>query len=903
MRNVLVKKLLSIIVMTCLLFSSFGVAFGATASGPSDIKGHWAASNISAWIDKGLIKGYDDGSFKPDNQITRAEFIALINRSFGFTETADISFRDVSSDHWAHAEVAKAVKADYISGYADGTVGINKPISRQEVAVIVSRLLKLDATASKATFLDASQIASWSKDAINEVVASQIMNGYEADHSFKPEAPITRAEAVVTLDRAQAALTVSYQAAGTYGPETGVETINKNVVVNVAGVTLRNMVIHGDLLLAEGIGNGDAFLENVKVTGKVTVQGGGENSIHFDNSVLVDIIIDKKSGTGTVRIVSEGTTTIALVSVNSPAILKETNATGSGFGNVNISSSLPAGSKVTLAGSFNTVNVSSQQLQIDMPEGSIEKMNAKSTSTGMVLNLSDGAKINDLVLDAVIKMLGKGTIVLATMNIGSSTFETPPTKTNTTPTPTATPATGPITSTPTSTPGLTIDEAITAAKASLTADTIRNSNAALTVVITDLTLVTSGANGTTIAWSSDNTAVLSNTGVVTRPAFADGNSVVHLTATITKSGGTLQTKIFEVTVKAQDQAPDEAISKALTLLTADKIRHTNTALTLVITDLTLDTTGENGTSIAWSSDNTAVLANTGTVTRPAYTDGNSIVHLIATITKSGGTAQTKEFEVTVLKDTAGQDGRLLALHLSNVTFTESFSPDIYRYEATVPFNVTSTTITAITMNPGASIHLNYENDTKQLEVGSNEVQIYVNYANHSYYDIYSVQVYRLADNVEAQATAIATIEAYHGEDINLVEVLNTATGRNSAIAANVAFYREAIIAAGVGALDTADEIESMIEDVNYANEVPPADKTELNSAIAEATTLLSSHSIGSQVGEVSQEAHDAFHLAIGAASAIQDEPNATQDDVDDAISTLASATSAYQSAIIVVPIL
>ncbi|TXK66922.1 S-layer homology domain-containing protein, partial [Paenibacillus sp. N3.4] len=447
MRNKLSKKLISIIVMTCLLFSSFGVAFGAATFTVSDIQGHWAENNISKWIDKGLIKGYDDGSFKPENKITRAEFIALVNRSFGFTETAVIAFSDVASDHWAHAEVEKAVKAGFITGYEDGTIGVSKPISRQEVAVIVSRLLKLEAKASASTaaFLDASKMASWGKDAIGEVVASEIMNGYEADHSFKPEASITRAEAVVTLDRANtvranAAQTVSYNAAGNYGPITGIETVNKNVVVNAAGVTLQNMVINGDLLLGEGIGNGDAFLENVKVTGKVTVQGGGENSIHFNNSVLVDIIIDKKAGTGIVRIVSEGTTTVALVSIKSPAILKETNSTGTGFGIVNITSSLPAGSKVTLAGSFDTVNVSSQQIQIDVPEGTIQNVNAKSTATGMSLNLSKDATINSLVLDAVVKMLGKGTIVLATINTEGSTFETPAIKTTqptATPTPTS----------------------------------------------------------------------------------------------------------------------------------------------------------------------------------------------------------------------------------------------------------------------------------------------------------------------------------------------------------------------------------------------------------------------------------------------------------------------------------
>jgi hypothetical protein len=92
MRNKLLKKLVSSMVIACLLFSSFGVAYGASASVTSDIKGHWAETQIAAWMDKGSIKGYEDGSFKPDHMITRAEFITLINGSFGFTEEAAISF-------------------------------------------------------------------------------------------------------------------------------------------------------------------------------------------------------------------------------------------------------------------------------------------------------------------------------------------------------------------------------------------------------------------------------------------------------------------------------------------------------------------------------------------------------------------------------------------------------------------------------------------------------------------------------------------------------------------------------------------------------------------------------------------------------------------------------------------
>jgi hypothetical protein len=193
---------LSALLIVITLFSSWGTAFGATVPASSGINGHWAQNEITEWIDKGFIQGYADGSFQPDNSLKRTEFMALINRSFGFTETAAIAYTDITSSNWAYAEVAKAVKAGYITGYPDGTIGAGNSISRQEAAVIISRLMKLDTlNLPTTTFSDSNTIAPWAKDAVQAVVAAGIIKGYPADHSFKPSKNITRAEAVVSLKR------------------------------------------------------------------------------------------------------------------------------------------------------------------------------------------------------------------------------------------------------------------------------------------------------------------------------------------------------------------------------------------------------------------------------------------------------------------------------------------------------------------------------------------------------------------------------------------------------------------------------------------------------------------------------------------------------------------------------
>ncbi|GLI51487.1 hypothetical protein TSYNTROOL_15730 [Tepidanaerobacter syntrophicus] len=186
-------------------------------------------------------------------------------------------------------------------------------------------------------------------------------------------------------------------------------------------------------------------------------------------------------------------------------------------------------------------------------------------------------------------------------------------------------------------------EAVKADKEALTADVIKGTNPDLNNVTTNLTLPTTGTNGSTIAWTSSNATYVATNGTVTQPAYAVGDKVVTLTATITK-GGYSETKEFTVTVKAAPMTDAEAVAADKAALTSDIIKGTNPDLNNVTTNLTLPTTGTNGSTIAWTSSNATYVATNGTVTRPNGADLQ--VTLTATITK--GTANdTKVFVVTV----------------------------------------------------------------------------------------------------------------------------------------------------------------------------------------------------------------------------------------------------------------
>lgn len=400
---------------------------GATAVA-KDAAGHWAEGVLTEWQQQGLLTGYQDGSLQPDHQITRAEFTALINKSFGYTNTAAITYADVKSSSWFYTDITKAAAAGYIMGYPDQTFRPNQSLSREEMAVIVSSVLKLNAVDMAASFTDTAAGHEWSKKQINAIAAAGLMNGY--GQKFRPLATATRAEAVSVLDRAlklqtsSSANTIVYDKAGNYGPETGVVTVNGSVYIEASEVVLSNTIITGDLVISEAVGKGDVTLKNVTVKGTTTIAGGGKNSIHVVDSVLVTVIVNKKDGS--IRIVTEGTSSVEQITLQSGALLEEGSGTGSGFGNIDLSAAIPASAEVALAGTFETVDIFATAIKVNLTSGSIGQLTLAPGAANTRIDIASGASINTLILNAVASVTGKGSIGTALINTSGSTIAQTP---------------------------------------------------------------------------------------------------------------------------------------------------------------------------------------------------------------------------------------------------------------------------------------------------------------------------------------------------------------------------------------------------------------------------------------------------------------------------------------------
>lgn len=186
--------LFALIALTVMAF-----ALQATALAFPDVGDHWGKDWIVYGVDNGYLNGYPDGTFKPDAPVTRAEFAAIINRALGITGRDDADFTDVDKDEWYAADVERAVYAGLINGYEDGSFRPDNHISREEAAAVLSRLVTPAVEKGDVSvFKDASDIDDWAKDAVAAVTAKKLFGGDQFG-MITPKGELTRAEAAKLL--------------------------------------------------------------------------------------------------------------------------------------------------------------------------------------------------------------------------------------------------------------------------------------------------------------------------------------------------------------------------------------------------------------------------------------------------------------------------------------------------------------------------------------------------------------------------------------------------------------------------------------------------------------------------------------------------------------------------------
>lgn len=158
----------------------------------------WAAESIIKLKNKGIIS--PDTYFRPNDNVTREEFTKMVVIAFDLKENGTTKgFSDTHDDAWYFPYVIAAADNDIIYGKDDNSFGVGEAITRQDMAVIIARLLndKLD-TSAELKFTDSTEISDYAKDAVGGLTSVKIINGYE-DNSFRPKNLLTRAESTAVL--------------------------------------------------------------------------------------------------------------------------------------------------------------------------------------------------------------------------------------------------------------------------------------------------------------------------------------------------------------------------------------------------------------------------------------------------------------------------------------------------------------------------------------------------------------------------------------------------------------------------------------------------------------------------------------------------------------------------------
>lgn len=360
-----------------------------------------ALNKLVQW---GVMRGDQAGNLSPERAITRAEFVTMVNRAFGYTKTGAQPFKDVDIKDWFYDDISTAYNIGYLSGTSKTTASPNDNLTREAAVVILCRNIMLkEKSGEDLSFTDSRTASSWSRGFIKAAAEKGIVSG-DPSGTFRPLANITRGEVAILLSRI---IGTPVKDKGTYS-----NNVSGNVMVSTSGVTLDNMVITGDLYITAGVGLGYVTLNNVHVYGQIIVSGAGESnkgdcSIIIKNSSASEMIVDNLSNQY-VTVRTMGSTIINKTSVQTNAYLEDKCT--SDYGMLYIEVNGEEGTKLDLSGNIKEVVTITPESEINVGSGTVEKMTVDEAATDSTVNISQGAVVEILNLDTATTVNGKGDI-------------------------------------------------------------------------------------------------------------------------------------------------------------------------------------------------------------------------------------------------------------------------------------------------------------------------------------------------------------------------------------------------------------------------------------------------------------------------------------------------------------
>ena len=375
---------------------------------------HWADPYLSQLVEWGFIRS--DQAGYPDRALTRADFMAITNRAYGYHETGETPFEDVDEKDWFYDDVGIAYTARYIKGTSPTTASPKSTLTRETAATILGRNMMLQESAGELLdFADARQISSWAKGTVKSSLEHYLVSGYD-DGTFRPQRNVSWGEmaAMVTnLIGTPLQEPGDYTLGGTFG----------NVTITSPGVTLRDTVISGDLYVTGGVGLGDVKLENVTVLGRIIASGagsseGGGASILLRNVIADELLVDNLQD-NPVSVKADGITEIGHTTVRTTAFIEDNTPDGMGLRHISLEGeSYPEGEEpedweppvLTLAGRIEEVVNKTPNSTVHAASGTVAKLTVDEAAEGSAVVIDRNTVVKELNLDTTTTVTGEGDV-------------------------------------------------------------------------------------------------------------------------------------------------------------------------------------------------------------------------------------------------------------------------------------------------------------------------------------------------------------------------------------------------------------------------------------------------------------------------------------------------------------
>lgn len=372
---------------------------------PAQVHADYTEPYMKKMEELGLLQGDADGDLRPGDPITRAEFVTIINRAFGYRSAGGHPFRDVPGTAWYAEDVDIGYTEGYITGTSPTAFSPNLSITREEAAFILAKNLMMEpAVGENTSFADGRSISTWSRGMVSAAAENNLISGYP-DGTFRPQKSITRGEAAVIL----------LNAVGTPVSRPGTTTLGDvwgNVTITSSGVTLKDTVVAGNLYVTAGVELGDVVLENVKVLGEIVVSGGGvseagEDSVILRNVDAPKLVVDNiKNQQVSLRV--EGDGLIQQASVRTDAFLADNTPAGHGIGEIELNGE--NGLELKLAGNIKNVVNRTPESALSISSGRVDTITVDEKAVDSTLEISSGAEADHVNLDVGTTVTGDGDI-------------------------------------------------------------------------------------------------------------------------------------------------------------------------------------------------------------------------------------------------------------------------------------------------------------------------------------------------------------------------------------------------------------------------------------------------------------------------------------------------------------